>query len=179
MIDIDALSGCEITALIEKIGYDNLASFCNKDEFISRLSNETLLDAIVNDNERDIEDIVIKLCSSLLPFSESKTHKYNMEVLITLIKNLQLFQLVDNKKETITDSEKQSLAQEFHNDLLSVSQNALDDTEVMFTQIMDKLISKTDESTPQGEHEKTRLTRFKKFILAEKFNIEALSILQK
>lgn len=172
MIDIDALSGCEITALIDKIGYDNLASFCNKDEFISRLSNETLLDAIVNDNNRDIETVVIELCSSLLPFPETKTHQHNMEVLTTLIKHLQSFHLVDEEKEAST-------IDKFHQSLQSVTQETVDDTQMMFTQIMDKLISESDESTPQGTHEKTHLTRFKKSILAEKFNIESLSILQK
>lgn len=128
MIDIDALSGSEITALMEKVGYDTLALFCNKDEFISEfislLSNETLLDAIVNDNKRDIEDIVIKLCLSLPPFPETKTH----------------------------------------------TQETVDETQVMFTQIMDKLISESDGNSPQGKDEKTRLTRFKKDMLAEKFS---------
>ncbi|OCH46704.1 hypothetical protein [Aliivibrio fischeri] len=172
MIDINALSGCEITALIEKIGYDNLALFCNKDEFISRLSNDTLLDAIVNDNNRDIETIVIKLCSSLLPFPETKTHQHNMEVLTTLIKHLQSFYLVEEEK-------KESTIDKFHQSLQSVTQETVDETQAMFTQIMDKLISESNENSPQGKDEKTRLTRFKKDILAEKFSIESLSFYKK
>ena len=84
-LKIDQLSGCELTNLIENIGYDNLALFTNKDDLISRLSDETLLDAIVNDNDRNIEQLIIKLYSSLLGFPETKANKQKLNALKKLV----------------------------------------------------------------------------------------------
>ena len=67
MIEIDALNSCEITALIEQIGYDNLVKYCDKEEFISRLSNDTLLNIVVNDTNRYIENITAKYTVNLSP----------------------------------------------------------------------------------------------------------------
>jgi translation initiation factor 2 alpha subunit (eIF-2alpha) len=67
MIEIDALNSCEITALIKQIGYDNLVKYCDKEEFISRLSNDTLLNIVVNDTNRDIENITAKYTVNLSP----------------------------------------------------------------------------------------------------------------
>ncbi|GLR76807.1 MULTISPECIES: hypothetical protein [Aliivibrio] len=81
MSQIDKLSGCEISKIIEGIGYDNLSLFCDKDEFISRLSNEALLDSIVNDNNRDIEMLILQLYSSLLEYPETAANKTKMEAM--------------------------------------------------------------------------------------------------
>jgi hypothetical protein len=85
MIQTEQLSGCEISNVIDSIGYDNLALFANKDDFISRLSDETLLDAIVNDNDRNIEQLIINLYSSLLGFPETKANKQKLNALKKLV----------------------------------------------------------------------------------------------
>ncbi|MFA1563340.1 hypothetical protein, partial [Aliivibrio fischeri] len=77
------------------------------------------------------------------------------------------------------DEKEASTIDKFHQSLQSITQETVDETQVMFTQIMDKLISESDGNSPQSKDEKTRLTRFKKDILAEKFSIESLSFYKK
>jgi len=63
-MEINNLSGCELAALIEKIGYKNIVLFSDTYELFKQFTTETIIDSICNDNDRDIELIITELFNS-------------------------------------------------------------------------------------------------------------------
>ncbi len=79
------LSGCELKSSIEKIGYENIALLSDTSELIKHINNECLLDALCNDNDRDITFLIKELFKSelVLNSTHEKELTLKMEALLT------------------------------------------------------------------------------------------------
>lgn len=56
-IDLSGLSGCAIAAVINEIGYNNIAMFSNHEDLLNQFSDEQLIDHLINNNDRAILEI--------------------------------------------------------------------------------------------------------------------------
>lgn len=64
MINLDGMSACELAKHIESIGLDNVKMLTNKDELLARYSDDEIIDELVNNNDRDIRQVIIALFES-------------------------------------------------------------------------------------------------------------------
>lgn len=71
-IETEKLSGCELKALIEKIGYKNIATLSDSSILLREFSNKVILDSICNDTNRDTNEIIMELFKAELVLSSSR-----------------------------------------------------------------------------------------------------------
>jgi hypothetical protein len=63
-LDLDTFSGCEMANIVEGLGVDNITTYSDRYELLSKYSDEDLIDEITNNNDRDHKDIIVALVKS-------------------------------------------------------------------------------------------------------------------
>lgn len=60
------MSGCQLANHIREIGLDNIKMMTNNDELLGHYTDDELIDEIVNNNDRDIREIITELFESCI-----------------------------------------------------------------------------------------------------------------